>query len=778
MNKKCIVFPTTRNIRAALSEEKDGFLPQYMSMGDFLNRAVRFEGRVIPDQDLRVLAMHEASRFEKFNALKIERNFFTFIQNSQYIFRFFEELGAEGVQIDALECADTYGEYEEHIAILKELRTQYHRLCEERQWADPIFMSEIGTLNEEFLTHFTSITIHIEGYLSRYELMLLERCTRLVEVQCCYTATPYNRKMSERFAGLGIDLKESHAYRFSLSERTILEESRFHSGADIRCEVFQNRLVQVGFVKASIEKMVNEGISPESIVVVLPDEGFARYLRMLDTEHNFNFAMGRALREHRVMEDIEAVVLFLDEASAQNRKRLERVPHELIEWMKQHYYLPFRGELIDDLVALMTKYHPDEEVVKLIEEEHYEIKHLYSAFETMEFRALFRIFMNRLKEKTIDDVRGGKITVMGLLETRGSRFDGVIVVDFNESAVPHRSQKDLFLNTKIREISSLPTSQDRESLQKHYYSMLFHRAKKVLIGCVNNGETTPSRFLMQLGIQADKAECLYEEVLFPPLTLRPRLTAEFTGEYDFTAFPLSASRLKTFLSCKRQFFYRYIQKIKEHEIPRDMSEEREIGNEIHSVLEKLYREKDHYTSAQEMRGELERIWSSTEPKDPLERHLRGYWIEKLSPFFESEIKRSHQGYRVMYREKECEAVVEGIRLVGRLDRIDQGLDGLEVIDYKTGKYPSTESEPKESDVDYQLSVYALVAQELGKVRGCAFYDLNSGELKFERFLDEKLIYLRQILGWMAKTKTWEWSMCDDLKLCRYCAYAHLCHREL
>ncbi len=778
MNKECIVFPTARNIRTAISRHEEGFLPHYMSMGDFLNRAVRFEGRVIPDQDLRVLALHEASRFEKFNALKIERNFFTFIQNSQYIFRFFEELGAEQVEIDALECADTYGEYEEHISILKELRYQYRQLCEANQWADPIFMSEIGTLNEDFLAHFDQITIYIEGYLSRYELKLLERCAQNVEVQCRYIATPYNRKMSERFKELGLHLRENHRYRFSLSTRIIHEESPFHSEADIRCEVFQSRLVQVGFVKASIEKMVKEGIAPEEIVVVLPDEHFARYLRMFDTEHNFNFAMGRSLGEHRVIEDIEAVVLFLDEASAENTRRLERVPHELIEWMKQHYHAPFRGELIDELVALMVKYHPQEEVVALIEEEHYAIKHLYRAFESMEFRALFRIFMNRLRDKTMDDVRGGKITVMGLLETRGSSFEGVVVVDFNESVVPHRSQKDLFLNTKIREIAALPTSQDRESLQKHYYSMLFHRAKKVAIGCVNNADTIPSRFLLQLGIQAHKGEYQYEEVLFPPLFARERTSAELSGAYDFTAFPLSASRLKTFLSCKRQFFYRYIAKIKEHEIPRDMSEEREIGNEIHRVLEALYRNHDHYLSVERMRGELERIWSSKEPKDPLERHLRGYWMEKLSPFFDSEMKRAHEGYRVLYREKECEVTVEGIRLVGRLDRIDQGLDGLEVIDYKTGKYPSTESEPKEGDVDYQLSVYALIAQELGKVSGCAFYDLNSGELKFERFLEEKLTYLRQILGWMAQTKEWEWNMCDDLKTCRYCAYAHLCNREL
>ncbi len=122
MRRECIVYPSARSIREAVATFDDDLIPHMMSMGEFLSRAYVVEGKKVPDEDLRLLAMHEASDFSGFAALDIERNFFSFIQNSEYLFRFFEELSSEQVSIDTLQSVDVYGEYEEHIAILKRLR--------------------------------------------------------------------------------------------------------------------------------------------------------------------------------------------------------------------------------------------------------------------------------------------------------------------------------------------------------------------------------------------------------------------------------------------------------------------------------------------------------------------------------------------------------------------------------------------------------------------------------------------------------------------------------
>jgi len=776
MIKECIVYPTSRCIREAVAESTESFLPHMMSMGEFLSRAYVAVGKVVPDEDLRLLAMHEASDFSAFRALNIERNFFSFIQNSEYLFRFFEELSSEQVSVETLQAVDVYGEYEEHIAILTRLRERYGEICAREGWADRIFNSSHTTIQHDFLRNYESITIVVEGYLSRYEIALLRECATHLEVILQYNTTAYNRKMTARLEEMGFELLEAREHRLSLSAIRIISDKPLYMNRAITCEVFHTRLAQIGFIKASVEAFVEEGIALEKIAIILPDEDAAQMLREFDTEGNFNFAMGEPFSNSALYREIESITLFLDEMNVLNRERIRNIKSTTIEWFKTHYPQKFRLGDLEELISMFDD--ADEGSLEIIRDEIQHISHLSHALEQMEFRAVLRIFMNRLRQRSIDDVRGGKVTVMGLLETRGVAFDGVVIVDFNEGYVPHKSEKDLFLNTKTREYAGLPSAHDRESLQKHYYAMLCNRAQKVAIGCVQNAESVPSRFLLQLGIKSIPAAYRYEEVLFPIPHFNERHVGVVESEYDFTVHPLSASGIKTFLSCKRSFYYRYIAHIREHELPRDLSQERDIGNELHSVLDKLYAENDRYLEPSMIKEAISRLWEEKHSDDPLERYMKRLWIDKLEDFYGCEVSRFTSGVRVLYREKEVSCQVEGIRLTGRIDRIDENEGALEVIDYKSGKYADTDKEPKESDVDYQLSVYALLAGELGEVRACGYYDLGSGELKFERFLEAKIAKLREILAHVASQKQWSWEMCEDLSRCRHCPYTYLCHREV
>ncbi|HZF71257.1 PD-(D/E)XK nuclease family protein [Sulfuricurvum sp.] len=776
MNKECIVYPTARCIREAVAISDECFLSHMMTMGEFLSRAYVAVGKTVPDEDLRLLAMHEASDFSGFTALNIERNFFSFIQNSEYLFRFFEELSSEQVSVETLQSVDVYGEYEEHITILRRLRERYGEICTREGWADRIFNAEHTTIQHDFLRNFETITIVVEGYLTRYEIALLRECASHLEIILLYNTTAYNRKMTARFEEMGFELKEGMEYRLSLSEIRIVDENPLRINRSVQCEMFHTRLAQIGFIKASVETFVKEGIKPEKIVVVLPDEDAAVMLKEFDSEGNFNFAMGESFANTALYRQMESITLFLDEASVLNRERIRNISVSTIDWFKTHYPQKFRFSQLEELIGLFED--ADPESIEMVRDELHRFSHLTHALEEMDFRAVFRIFMNRLRQLSIDDVRGGKITVMGLLETRGVAFEGVVIIDFNEGYVPHKSEKDLFLNTKTREYAGLPSAHDRESLQKHYYSILFNRAKKVVIGCVQNAESVPSRFLLQLGIKHSPTPYRYEEVLFPKAQYKERNIGHYESEYDFTLHPLSASGLKSFLTCKRQFFYRYLAHLRDHELPRDLSEERDIGNALHSALERLFSENTHFSSMKQIKESFDALWEERKTDDPLERHMRRLWLDKLDPFYANEALRFASGVRVLYTEKESTVSVEGITLTGRIDRIDEYAGTLEVIDYKSGKYPDTDKEPKESDVDYQLSVYALLAGGLGKVGNVGYYDLGKGELKIEQFLEEKTAKLREILALMASQKKWEWEMCEDLSRCRYCPYVYLCHREV
>jgi RecB family exonuclease len=482
--------------------------------------------------------------------------------------------------------------------------------------------------------------------------------------------------------------------------------------------------------------------------------------------------MGESFTTHILFRTLEAIVLFLEEPNVQNQARIQKISQVKIQWLKERYFLPYTHAMLCALIEMLS----DDEVHELVVDELHRFSHLEGALIQMDFKSIVRIFMNRLQTLTLDDVSGGKITVMGLLETRGMSYEGVIVVDFNEGFVPHKSQKDLFLNTKTRLHASLPTSSDREGLQKHYYSMLFNRAKKVFVACVQNSESVPSRFLLQLGISSITAACAYERVLFDAVANPIREVEEIQSDYDFKQHPLSASGLKSFLTCKRQFYYGRIAKIKEHELPRDLSQERDIGNILHQKLELLYAKQPRYENASALKSALSEVWES-QGDDALGRYTKRLWLEKLDPFYDNEANRFSQGYSVAYIEKEGLATVEGISLVGRMDRIDERKGVLEVIDYKSGKFADTTKPPKESDVDYQLSVYALMAREFGEVGACGYYDLSCGELKAEQFLEDKIESLKKILRDMGSKNTWTWSLSEDVSSCRYCPYTYLCHRE-
>ncbi len=78
----------------------------------------------------------------------------------------------------------------------------------------------------------------------------------------------------------------------------------------------------------------------------------------------------------------------------------------------------------------------------MIRKELYFIKDLLKN-QSLTLKELIHLF-HANSQLSLSDVGGGKVTVMGLLESRGLCFDGVILVDFNEEFIPKRSVNELF----------------------------------------------------------------------------------------------------------------------------------------------------------------------------------------------------------------------------------------------------------------------------------------------------------------------------------------------
>lgn len=775
------ILPTSRAIRSRLlkEQEQDGFLPSYITMSEFLQRALIVEGYVRVDEDTRTLLLLEASDFKQFSALQIERNFFTFTQNSSYIFRFFEELSGELLEINALDMADTYGDYEEHIEILKELYVRYEKLCEEKKILDPIFLSKKYRLNEAYVRSAQEIELYAEGYLTNFELKILIECAQIVPLRLHFYANRFNTKMQEKLKALSIAIVPEKNQTINLSTLSIEVTSDLKKEYAISCESFSQRLLQVAFIKQKVYEFTQKGIAAENIAVILPDESFAQHLRRFDTKCNFNFAMGESLASSTFVHALNAVTEYLDTPSVQNRSRINRVGAELVEAFSGVYKADVAELDFRSLLQSFMEKEKNKAVLKIIDEELFYFEKLLGILQGSSFKSALHLFINRLKNRSTDDVRGGKVTVMGVLETRMVAFEGVIVVDFNEGTVPRKSEKDLFLNSSTRIAAGLPGAQEREALQKLYYSSLFMRARHVAIAYVDSAESLPSRFLTQLGITT---RSVYEEeqwagILFEQTPREKIHEQKIECAYDFTEHALSSTGLKSFLTCKRRFYHRYIDGLQEHQIEKDLPQEHEIGTALHEALKKVYEEKSRYSDAQELTKAISAALKESAADTVLDRYLQKIWMQRLEPFIASEIERFKEA-EVLSCEKTLSAEVCGIRLNGQIDRIDRTLEGLEVLDYKSGNYPVYTARTVDKATDFQLEFYYLLAKNEGEVKACGYYNLKSGKIIPEELLEKKLELLYEHLHQLRETKVFDFEKTDEIKECRFCPYTHLCGREL
>lgn len=774
------VFATSRAIRSFYEtfSETNTLLPKAITIAELEQKAILVPNLSCVDDDTRVLLMQEASRFARFELLHIEREFFTFLKNASYLFRFFEELAHEHVSIESLVQADTYEHYAEHLDVLQTLLKHYKVLLQKHQLFDKITLPESYELNTAYLLSLGTIRIHLEGFLSRFEWGLLNQIAALIPVHITIKVTAYNQKMHHQLEAFGFSLEQHKSYEIDLSTKTILHvNSPKELSPEIHCTGFQSRLTQIGYVHSCIARFVQEGLSPSEIVVVLPDESFAQSLACFDRWNNLNFAMGESVKESTFYQKLSALEKAMRNDAIEDRLRLERLHIDETTrftcktWWHQNVSpkeaLAFYQGLLDEKEAEKS----------LFKEAFFAFEHFLNHAPALSFEQMSKLFLNRLSALSEDDVRGGKVTVMGVLETRGVMYKGVIVVDFNDDFVPKRSQKDLFLSSLVRTHAGLPTKRDRENLQRYYYQQLFSHAQKIAISYVHNETSMPSRFLDELGFNAtrmgdDKA---FQSLLFTSHAPKVRYTQPFIdAPYDLKASPLSATKLKTLLTCKRQFYFRYIAKFKEAKMPSERVDEQSIGVVLHKALEEV------------MQGSV--LDDEAKLYHALKSHLKAYnendvwgyfvdvWLEKLRPFMHQEVMRFEEGYQIVKKEFSHAVPYEGFVLEGQIDRIDEKEGLLYVLDYKSGKIPTTTEKTLDATVDFQLLFYALIASSLGLVAGVYYYDLKEGLLVEEPFLEEKKALLHVKLQALSQPLN-GYEMCEDIKLCRLCPYVLLCGKE-
>ena len=750
-------------------------------MDEFEKRSVIVEGRRQIDDDKRVLLLKKAADFSKFDTLQIPRDYLSFLKSSKFLFGFFEELSLEFVDIDMIDKSDTYAEYSAHLQILKFLLQRYRDLLDKNGYYDRITLPEMYEINVDFLKRFSKITLYLDGYLNNFEFELFQKIAHLVTLVIVYQTNAFTEKMVKKFKELGLNLKSNHIYMIDLSNKKTLSSKKLPSSIkEIRYYTLGSRILQVGFVKKKVYDFLQAGIKPENIAVITPDEEFALFLDKFDKTNIFNFAAGFSYKKSDIYKRVSAFYRYLEEKSYENIYRLKRYFTD-IEELDSYRHKKFDEADFDRLMMEFVFENDDEDEVLVYKNELFKFKRVEEELKGTKLKDVLYLFLERLKESRLDDKSGGKVTVIGLLETRLTKFEGVIVVDFNEETVPKKSSKDIFLNSNIRKSAGLPTLSDRENLQKNYYFKLFLNAKNIALCAVSNENEKISRFLDELPVdkltKSDIDDKFTRDILFMQgRVFDNEAKSDLFLKYNFENFTFSATSFKVFLECKRRFFYQYIKKIREFNVPSYEVDEKMIGEKIHEVLHSLFSGTDYFDNEKVMYERLKRLLS--DEKNPVFRFRLDIWLEKLKLFTQNEMKRFDEGYRFYKSELKLFGKIKGYKIQGSIDRIDTKNGDFILLDYKTGKINLTTSKTIQKATDFQMEFYYILAKQnrLEEISEVGFYDLNKADIIEEKMLKEKLGILEERFE-LLKGREHNFSMCEEIKYCRFCPYKILCKRD-
>jgi RecB family exonuclease len=786
-NSTLLVFPTSRAIRQYIQLHKNSncLLPKTITIGDFFSYIITIGTKQYCDVDLRVLYLKQALQNINIDALGINKDFNSLLKQSEYLFRFFAELTHENKTIDQLYDVDTYALYHDHLDLLKSIYEQYCLILNKNNIVDKITLPFNYELNRSYIKQFEKIIIYYEGYFSLYEFNLIKEVSKIVDLNIIYTQNRFNKKNLQIFDCLDIDKEQFNEYNLNLSKNKIEAKNKIETiDQIINIEPISSRINQIGLIKHAIVTMINNSIKPEDIVVVLPDESFHEMLALFDNEHYFNFSMGNSIKNNKIIKVANAIYKILLDFEPKDKDKLEKynLDYEmLIKTFGINFNKNINKTIYDKLIELLLSYETNEEVLKKIEIILIGLeKLLFHKTVQISFKDGFKILLQKLSSITIDDINGGKITVMGLLETRAMSFEGVIVVDFNDHIIPKRSVKDKFISTNIKKHLGLPTIKDREDLQKYYYYKLFSSAKMITICYVQDEQNQLSRFAHEI-FESNKFSTqikLYENILYNLQPLKADQN-EIIVDIDLSANEWSATSLKRYLQCKRAYYYKYIKKIDEHHIsikPQGF----ELGNIIHKALEDFYKSGglkiDIEQSIKTLNSYIDRYIGKNSYLI-LEAQI---FKRKLIKYIKNEHNRAEEIKNILALEQQFKIKHNGVVLKGSIDRIDiLNDDSFLVLDYKTSSSLKIDSEKNyEKTSDFQLEFYYLaVLNNFAKNQtiNCAYYDLNSGEIKQEIVLDEKLVLLEKKLNEL-KTKQVNFSKCEDQKLCEYCDYKMMCGR--
>ena len=317
------------------------------------------------------------------------------------------------------------------------------------------------------------------------------------------------------------------------------------------------------------------------------------------------------------------------------------------------------------------------------------------------------------------------VHLMTVHQAKGLEFGLVIIPHLVEGRFPasRRGEGLTLPNELLKE--ELPPAELHLSEERRLAYVALTRAREEVV-CTLAGryegvkDWRPSRFLAL--IRGDEArELKASSVLLPPIGGLVEIARQV--ELPLNDAPpiaaLSYTQVDTYLRCPQMYQYRFV-----FRLPTRPKPQMQFGRILHEAL------KDALGSIERERPlSWEMVDSAYVAAWARERFCAPEQAPSLQDLGRTYLRRAYEAgdlSKPLLLEQPFSLRVDGLRLTGRIDRVDRHPDGTyEVIDYKTG----SAKRAAELQRDLQLGVYALAAKEVFRFDplSLSYYYLETGQ---------------------------------------------------
>jgi len=331
-----------------------------------------------------------------------------------------------------------------------------------------------------------------------------------------------------------------------------------------------------------------------------------------------------------------------------------------------------------------------------------------------------------------------------LAATRWRAFDAVLLLGCDADHLPGAADGGRWFNDAVRGALNLPTRGTHAARQRDDLSALLAMNDCVLATWQKekNGEQgLLSPYLQMLRDEHEQrhGDDLSESELHACLAAEDAHTVELpqaaqpAPSVPSVAVPqgVSISAYNSLVACPYQFHARHILRLNELDEVQEVIEKRDYGERVHDILHRFHERYPQVggQDAAEMEAALRRIseevFADLLAQDFAARAWLARWYKSLPAYLEWQAAIEAEGWHYAEAESAFDWELEGIRLRGRIDRMDIRAEEKLVLDYKTQSDQVLRDKLKEPGEDVQLACYAYAHE----AADAAFVSIENGKVK-------------------------------------------------